>query len=135
MIRKPFSYETSRLARFLDRRITELAPKKSQREIAIEAGFPNVNYLSMLKKGASKLALDRVPALAHALEVDPRFLFRAALEQHGFETQLAAVEEIFGTIVSENEVGWLKEIRDASGHTDPRLTRRARAAIRAIFGK
>jgi hypothetical protein len=46
-----------------------------------------------------------------------------------------AVEEIFGTIVSRNEVVWLEELRDASGDTDPALTSRARSAIRGIFGK
>ena len=46
-----------------------------------------------------------------------------------------AEEEIFGTIVSRNEVGWLEEVRDASGNTDPALTSRARSAVRAIFGK
>jgi hypothetical protein len=30
---------------------------------------------------------------------------------------------------------WLKELRDASDGTDPRLTQRARTALRAIFGK
>ena len=47
----------------------------------------------------------------------------------------AAVSEIFGTIVTRNELAWLAEIRDASGHTDPNLTARTRPAIRAIFGK
>ena len=63
-------YENSRLAKFLDRRILELAGKKSQREIAIQAGFPNPNYVSMIKAGSSKLPLDRVPSMAKALDVD-----------------------------------------------------------------
>jgi hypothetical protein len=58
-----------------------------------------------------------------------------ALEQAGGETTRMAAEEIFGTIVSRNEVAWLQEIRDASGNTDPALTSRARSAIRGIFGK
>ncbi len=56
-----------------------------------------------------------------------------AAEQAGLETTLQAIEDIFGTIVTANEVAWLKEIRDASGGADPRLTQRARAAIRSIF--
>ena len=48
---------------------------------------------------------------------------------------LTAIEDIFGTIVTRNEVAWLEEIRDASGHSDPSLTNRSRSAIRAIFGK
>jgi len=37
--------------------------------------------------------------------------------------------------VTGNELGWLNEIREASDHSDPRMTSRGRAAIRAIFGK
>jgi DNA-binding Xre family transcriptional regulator len=60
----------SELARFVSKRILELRPK-SQTEIAAEAGFTNANFLSMVKAGNSKLAIDRVPALALALECDP----------------------------------------------------------------
>lgn len=127
-------YENSKLAKYLDRRILELAGKKSQREIALQAGFPNPNYVSMLKAGSSKLPLDRVPTMAKALEVDPKFLFILALEQAGFETTQAAVDDIFKTIVTDNEVDWLNEIRDASCHSDPRLTNRLRTSLRAIFG-
>ena len=87
---KGHPYEQSRLAKFVDRRILELAPKKAQREIALEAGFRSVNMISMVKSGSTKLALDRVPSMAKALEVDPKFLFVLALEQIGFETTRAA---------------------------------------------
>ncbi|BBU53860.1 helix-turn-helix domain-containing protein [Mameliella alba] len=123
----------SRLARFVERRILELSGVKAQKEIAREAGFVNVNMLSMIKSGAAKLALDRVPALAQALDCDPKLLFMMALEQAGLETTQKAVADIFGAIVSANEIAWLEEIRSASGGADPRLTQRARAAIRAIF--
>ena len=64
-------YRTSRLAQFVTRRVLELKPRKTQAQIAAEAGFPNPNMISMIKGGASKLALDRVPSLAVALECDP----------------------------------------------------------------
>ncbi|SFE69564.1 XRE family transcriptional regulator [Roseivivax sediminis] len=134
MARK-YPNENSRLARFLDRRLAELSPVKSQRQVAIEAGYVNPNILSQLKAGNGKLALDRVPGLARALDVDPRYLFRLAIEQHGYETLQSAIDEIFGAVVTENEIGWLLAIREASDNSDPRLTRRARAAINAIFGR
>jgi len=81
------------------------------------------------------MPFDRVPALARALECDSKLLFRLALEQSGGETARQAINEVFGTIVSHNEVAWLEEIRDASDHLDPRLTNRARTTIRGIFGK
>jgi hypothetical protein len=123
------------LAAFLTHRIAELRPRKSQVEIAAEAGFVNPNMISMLKAGTTKLAFDRVADLAKALEADPARLFRMALLQSGHETTRPVVEEIFGTLVSRNEVGWLDAIRAASGETDPTLTVRSRTAILGIFGK
>ncbi|WP_273072996.1 hypothetical protein [Thioclava marina] len=46
-----------------------------------------------------------------------------------------AIDEIFGTAVTENERGWLNELREASENSDPRLTAKSRHALRAIFGK
>ncbi len=128
-------YGGTELAGFLVHRIAELKPKKNQAEIAAEAGYPNANMVSMLKDGTTKLPLDRVADLAKALETDPARLFRMALLQSGHETTRPVVEEIFGTIVTRNEVGWLQAIREASDHTDPTLTSRTRAGILAIFGK
>lgn len=127
-------YAESRLARYVEKRVLEMRPRKSQLLIAEETGFPQPNMLAMIKAGTTKLPLDRVPALAKALECDPRLLFTMALEQLGGTTELA-VREIFGTIVSRNEVAWLEAIREASGHSDPSLTSKARVVIRGIFNK
>lgn len=129
---RPFA--GSRLVNFLDRHISDLKGTKSQAEIAVEAGFSSRNMLSMIKTGDARLPLDRVPALAKALNCDPAILFKLAVEQQ--DTALAGVlDEIFGTVVTQNEIGWLREIRDASDHTDPFVTTRAKRAVRAIFGK
>lgn len=133
MAKKP--YEHSRLAKFLETRVLELRPRKSQAQIAEEAGFINPNMIAMLKSGATKVPLDRVAGLAAALDCDPRLLFNLALQQLGGDTTARAIEEIFGAIVTRNEAAWIAEIRDASGHTDPGLTSRSRAAIRGIFGR
>jgi transcriptional regulator with XRE-family HTH domain len=133
MAKKP--YQDTRLAKYLDQRVLELKPKKTQSDIASEAGFVNPNMLTMLKQGASKVPLDRVPALAKALDCDPAWLLRLALEQGEGDTAAAAIFEIVGQPITKNEHGWIAEVRDASGDTDPRLTTRGRAAIRAVFGK
>ncbi len=133
MARKPFA--ETRLAKFIDQRVLELRGKKTQGEIAAEAGFVNPNVLTTLKQGATKVPLDRVPALAKALDCDPAWLLRLALEQGEGSTAAAAIVEIMGPLVTANERAWLAEIRDASGDTDPRLTSRARSALRGIFGK
>lgn len=127
-------FKDTDLAKYVTKRILELRPK-NQSDIAIEAGFPNANFVSMIKSGTSKLALDRVPNFAKALDCDPAFLMRMAIEQTVGSTAGRALLEILGTPVTANERLWLEEIRDASGNSDPRPTARARSAIRGVFGK
>ena len=129
------AYGGTELAAFITHRINELRSRKSQVEIASEAGYQNANMVSMLKSGSAKLALDRVVDLAKALETDPARLFQMALLQSGHETTRQVIEEVFGRIVTRNEIGWLEAIREASGNADPFLTARARASILGIFGK
>jgi hypothetical protein len=54
-------YKDSDLAQFIARCVLELRPK-TQSDFAADSGFVNGNFLSMLKAGNSKLALDRLPA-------------------------------------------------------------------------
>ena len=133
MATKP--HADTRLAKYVAQRITELAGRKTQSEIAAEAGFVNANMLSMIKGGASKLPLDRVPQLARALESDPAFLLRLAMDQALGTTAAKAVGEIWGSPLTRNEREWIAEIRNASGDTDPRLTARSRSKLREIFGR
>gem|GEM_PF-662785 len=132
-IRKP--YADTRLPRFIETQVLALRPLKSQADIAAEAGFTNPNMISMIKSGGTRLPIDRVPALAKALDVDPRRLLQLAVEQLAGATAARTFDEIFGTIVTLNEIAWLKELREASDHGDPALTTRARSSLRAIFGK
>jgi hypothetical protein len=127
--------EDTAVAKYIGQRVLELKAKKSQMEIASEAGFVNPNMMAMLKSGATKVPLDRVPMLARALECDPAFLMRLTLEQVVGAPGAGALIDILGSPVSRNEAAWLDEIRDASGNCDPRPTTRSRTALRAIFGK
>lgn len=128
-------FEDTPAAIFLRRQTELLAHRKTQKQIAQEAGFTNSNLISMFKSGSSKIPLDRVPALSRALETDPAYLMRLALEQAVGKTAAVAVLEVFGTPTTLNERAWLDEIRDASANTDPKLTVRSRASLRAIFGR
>ncbi|MWP36109.1 XRE family transcriptional regulator [Rhodobacter sphaeroides] len=127
-------YSDTRLVKYLEKRILEMR-SKTQTQIAIQTGFANPNVLTMIKRGATKLPLDRAPALAKALEADEAYVLRLALEQTVGDTAAKAIIDILGSPISENERVWIEEIREASGHVDPRLTSRARAALRGIFGK
>ncbi|WP_246018415.1 helix-turn-helix domain-containing protein [Pelagibacterium montanilacus] len=125
-------YAHTALVRYLDRRILELKPRKSQAEIGTETGFIQPNMVAMIKRGSTRLPLDRVAALAQALECDPAYLLLLALDQHGMRG--AAYDEIFGRIVTRNEMTWISELRVLSGQSDPRLTSKGRAALRSAFG-
>ena len=128
-------YQDSRLAKLVADHVLEQKFKKSQAEIAAEAGFINPNMVTIIKKGASKLPIDRVPALAKALECDPSLILRLALEQSEGSTAATAIFDIVGELVTQNERAWIAEIRDASSASDPRLTARAKAALRTMSGK
>ena len=91
--------------------------------------------ISMLKQGNTKLALDRVAALARALEVDTRRLYLLALDQDGHATTAARMSEIFNAIVTENEAEWLETLREAPDYTDTALTKRVRALILSNVGR
>ncbi|SEN59211.1 hypothetical protein SAMN05216227_10186 [Pseudorhodobacter antarcticus] len=120
---------------FINARIDAISHRKSQQQMAQDAGFKNSNMITQLKQGSTKIALDRVPGLAKALEVDPALLMRLTLEQSVGKTSAAALIACFGSPVTANEQGWLDELRDASDGSDPRLTGRARTTLRGVFGK
>ena len=132
-MKKPF--EDSELATYVGRRVLELKSRKSQAKIAADAGYVNQNMITMIKKGATKVALDRIPALAVALEVDAAFLMRMALAQAVGRDATDAILEAFGEPVSENELSWIVAIREESGDRNPKITTKSRAAIRGIFQK
>lgn len=130
---KPFI--DTRLPDFLATCVLKLRSVKTQAQIATEAGFVNVNMLAMIKGGRNRLPIDRVPALAKALDVDPAYLLLLALEQMVGSTEAQAIVSILSTAVTRNEMGWVEAIREASNMSDPPLTRRARTAIFGVFGK
>lgn len=122
----------TRMAKFLDKRISQLPT--TQREIAQEMGYARPNILSMMKSGEAKVPLDRVPAMAKALNADSAQFFRMALEQHFRGTEVTKViNDIFGTIVSKNEAEILEVVRDASDDNDPALTGEDKEALAAFL--
>lgn len=67
---------------------------KSQKIIAEEVGFPKANILTMMKYGSTKVPIDRVPALAKSLGVDPAKFMRLVLAEY----QPAILEAIEGSL-------------------------------------
>lgn len=124
----------SSAAKFITRRIYDLRAQRTQLEIATAAGFKSPNMLSMIKDGKAKLPLERVIALAKALDCDAGHLMRLALEQTLTQPVL---DEIFANAAgptSANERQILAKIRGLSQGTDPALTADLTAVLAQVLG-
>lgn len=110
----------SKLQEFMAKQL--LASPLSQKEIAEIVGFKNQNVITMIKQGDLKLALDRVPAMARALNCDPKHLFRLALEQSWSEDTMRDIGEVLDTGLSANERKLLEIYRATTNNQDPEIT-------------
>lgn len=121
MVIKPgMPFSNSRIAVYLTKQIDALQGMKSQREIAADIGYEKPNMISMFKRGEAKVPIDKIPALAKSINVDPAFLFRLAMEQYWPDLS-EAVSAVFGDIITKNERDLLKKVRSWTKNTDPKL--------------
>jgi DNA-binding transcriptional regulator YdaS (Cro superfamily) len=71
---------------------------RTHKEIADEVGFENPNVVSMLKTGRTKIPLLRVPALAKAIDVEPKELLALCLRVY--------MPELHQVIAETMKPGW-----------------------------
>jgi hypothetical protein len=120
------------VARYLDYAISK--SEKTQAEIAREAGFKHANVITMLKLGHTKVPIDRVPALAAALEVSSSYLLELVLREYVPEIA-SVIEETAGMLLSGNEIAIIKYVREVSGGGDPGIGGDvAKQKLREAFG-
>src|SRR5579883_398804 len=112
---RPTPYGHTAMARFLAKRIDELTGRKSRLDIARALGYENPNIISMFKTGDTKVPLDKIPALADALEVDVGELLRLGLEAYWPE-KLAVIQKALVPI-TQPEAAILGAAREAAGGT------------------
>jgi len=88
---------------------------RSQREIALEVGYPNPNVLTMFKQGKTKVPYGVIGRLAQATNSDPAYFLRLALSEYE-PALLQTIESILaeGTIVTADERELLDLAREAS---------------------
>lgn len=97
------------LALFISGKIK--ASRRTQREIARDAGIPNSNFLSMIKTGGAKIPISRVPALADALGVHRADLLRRVLEADQPE-MLAIIDSVLPDLpITADEIALLRGYR------------------------
>ena len=97
--------------------------KIGTKELAALVGYPVPSVVSMIKAGSMKLPLDKVPAMAAALQVDPIYLARLVDSESGGRV-LPVLEAILRrSAITENECWLLEHLRDLSGGVDLDLRR------------
>ncbi len=126
-----YPFADTAMVKFLTKRIDELKPELTQREIARRMGYRCVNFVSMMKTGAARVPLEKLPALAEILGVDPAHLVRLGLEQYWPEIDV--VSKVLPPPVTKNEMALLRLIRKATDYTDPEVTPDREAAFTRLF--
>lgn len=123
---------TSNTATMIATALKRLEGRKKQSQVSKEAGFQHPNMLSMIKHGKSRLPLERVPALAEALEIDPALLFRIALSENwpGYER---VVLRIFGDVLTMEEREMIAFMRHVCDGKVPLLDHRLERAIKGAL--
>lgn len=127
--RYPFA-ETA-MVKFLSKRIDQLKPELTQREIAQRLGYRCINFVSMMETGAARVPFEKLPALAEILDVDPAHLVRLGLEQYWPE--LEVVSTVMSPSITKNEMALLRLIRKATNYADPEITPNHEAAVERVF--
>jgi transcriptional regulator with XRE-family HTH domain len=101
---------------------------RSQREIATEVGFPHPNVLSMMKQGLTKVPVERAPALARALRVDPAHFVRLVMREY-MPAAWAAIEATLGETLTENERRLIEAWREICADGEREVDEKAVAAL------
>ena len=84
---------------------------KTQREIAVAVGYTKPNIISMMRLGQTKIPIDRIPAFAAALGVDPAHFTRIAMREYMPEVW-GVLTEVFGESVTNREKRLLEVLRE-----------------------
>jgi hypothetical protein len=102
-----------------------------QKDIAGALGYENANIVSMFKKGLTKVPIEKVPALAKALHLDPAHLLMLAMREYMPEA-FATIQKTLGYAITENEFVLVSEVRKATKDRDPVFSKDELAKIRAV---
>ena len=130
-MKSQYPFADTTMVKFLAKRIDELKPELTQREIALRLGYRCVNFVSMMKTGAARVPFEKLPALAEILDVDPAHLVRLGLEQYWPE--LEVVSRVLPAPITKNERALLRLIRKATNYADPEITPNHEAAVERVF--
>lgn len=106
----------------------------TQREIAVKLEYDKPNIISMYKKGHAPVPINKVPALARALDAEPLWLLRLALAEYQPEL-LETISSTVGFTATPHEIEIIKELRAATGDRDPSMSDPGQRAKLEEFAK
>ncbi len=86
------------------------ASDKTQSDIASMIGYPNPNIITMIKKGTTRLPLEKVSLLATALGLDPAELIRSWFNAYAPDA-VASLNEHLGLGLTREEKSWVNKLR------------------------
>ena len=118
------------VAEFLADRLAAI--DKTQRQVSEECGFDNPNIITMFKTGQTKLPVNRIAALAKALDVNPVHLLRLVMLEY-IPDVWESIENIMqSTVLSANELELVRAFREVTGDNDAQAVVIDRSAVIAI---
>jgi hypothetical protein len=104
----------------------------THKKIALALGYEKAPIVSMFKMGLTKVPLDKVPALAKVLGLDPKHLMIMALKEYQPEVW-ATIQDTLGYVVTDHEYDLIQEVRKATDSKDPEFTKSQLAKVRAAL--
>lgn len=101
MPKKPITYTTdSDVANLISTRLAILADRgQEQKDVAVAMGYDKPNVVTMFKSGATRVPLNRAPACAIALGVDPLQFLMMCLKEYKPE-----IYDVFEPLLREKGV-------------------------------
>jgi len=105
----------------LHRRVQEL-PGVTNVMIANTLGYPRPNVVAMILNGSMKLPINKVPALARVLEIDPLALLRRVMAIEAPDAW-ESIEHVFGGAMplTDNEKMLMEHVREQLAGEDVAL--------------
>lgn len=96
----------------------------TNQDIATRIGYANPNVISMIKKGRTKLPVDKVIKMADALGVDRARLMRLVMTEY-MPDAYEAIVKCIGEPITQNERVVLEVWRDSTNGKDPAIPENA----------
>jgi hypothetical protein len=131
MSKNETTVEYSELCLLLRERLHELGEKASLNTVTRALGYINPKTVELFLEGEANLPLDKVPAMARALDLEPSRLFRLALRQYWRNSAEASI--ITRCLVSADELAILDLLRSMTGEAELSLTPELDGRIRSAF--